>query len=236
MSALPSALRLVVAGGASRNHRVGAARQVRGTPGTSVPNASADRSPAEQGVRRPGTSTCFAGCARRPTRSSTPVFRRELEMAWAGALPVPRDARAGGDPRQLPAADGPFAPVRGLLDRTWFLDVDPGLRRDRLVARHVPHGRSPAAAEHWVACSDDRNAELVEATRSRADDVVRLEPRYGRRPNQTAATPIRPLRVTRPASSRSDRPSVPTGRRGSTMCRDSALASQTVISTSAGTS
>jgi len=45
-------------------------------------------------------------------------------------------------------ADGPFAPVRRLLDRTWFLDVDPGLRRDRLVARHVPHGRSPAAAEH----------------------------------------------------------------------------------------
>lgn len=133
-------------------------------------------------------------------------------------------------------ADGPVAPAPGLLDRTSFFDVDPGLRRDRLVARHVPHGRSPAAVEHWVACSDDRNAELVEATRSRADNVVRLEPRCGRRPNQTAATPIRPLRVTRPASSRSDRPSVPTGRRGSTMCRDSALASQTVISTSAGTS
>jgi len=221
-------------GGASRNHRVGAARQVRGTAGTTVPNASADRSPAEQGVRRAGTSTCFAGCARRAgvddlVGCSVASSRRR----WRAPCRSPATPGLVVTHVDYLLADGPCASVRGLLDRTWFLDVDPGLLRDRLVA---PHGRSPAAAEHWVACSDDRNADLVEATRSRADNVVRLEPRYGRRPNQTAATPIRPLRVTRPASSRSDRPSVPTGRRGSTMCRDSALASQTVISTSAGTS
>ncbi len=53
---------------------------------------------------------------------------------------------------------------------------------------------------------------------------------------QTAATPIRPLRVTRSVRSCSDAPSVPSGRRGRTMWRDSALASQTVISTCSGTS
>ena len=72
-------------------------------------------------------------------------------------------------------ADGPFAPVRGLLDACWYLDVDPALRRARLVARHVRHGRTPEAAERWVATSDDRNAALVEGTRDRADLVVRLD-------------------------------------------------------------
>jgi hypothetical protein len=42
------------------------------------------------------------------------------------------------------------------------------------VGRHIRHGRSPGAAERWVASSDDRNAELVEETRSRADLLVRL--------------------------------------------------------------
>ena len=103
-----------------------------------------------------------------------PVFRREREHCVAGALAVPRTAPLVITEGNYLLGDGPFSPVRQLLDQTWFLEVDPGLRRSRLVARHVRHGRTPQAAERWVAASDDRNAALVDATRDRADLVVRL--------------------------------------------------------------
>ncbi|MCU1692422.1 MAG: putative fructose transport system kinase [Frankiales bacterium] len=105
-----------------------------------------------------------------------PVFRREQEQAAAGALAVPRDVPLVVTEGNYLLADGPFAPVRALLTECWFLDVDPALRRRRLVDRHVAHGRSPDAAEAWVAGSDDTNAAVVDDTRSRADLVVTLEP------------------------------------------------------------
>lgn len=105
-----------------------------------------------------------------------PVFRREQEQSVAGALPVPANVPLVVTEGNYLLAGGAFAPVRSLLDETWFLDLDPVLRRERLVARHVRHGRSPHAAELWVAASDDRNAALVEATRARADLVVRVVP------------------------------------------------------------
>ncbi len=103
-----------------------------------------------------------------------PVFVREQEQAVAGALPVPRDVPLVVTEGNYLLADGPFAPVRDLLTECWFLDLDPQVRRRRLVARHVRHGRSPEAAKRWVASTDEPNAALVDATRSRADLVVRL--------------------------------------------------------------
>ncbi len=103
-----------------------------------------------------------------------PVFVREQEQAVAGALAVPRDVPLVVTEGNYLLADGPFAPVRELLTECWFLDLDPQVRGRRLVARQVRHGRSPGAAERWVASTDEPNAELVEATRSRAHVVVRL--------------------------------------------------------------
>ena len=72
---------------------------------------------------------------------------------------------------------GRSRPVRDLLDATWSSTSTPRLRPHRLVARHVLHGRTPDAAERWVASSDDPNARLVEAIAAyRADLVVRLAP------------------------------------------------------------
>lgn len=106
-----------------------------------------------------------------------PVFDRTQERSIAGALAVPQEVPVVVTEGNYLLGDGPFAPVRALLTSAWFLDVDPALRRARLLARHVAHGRTAQEAERWVAASDDRNAELVEATRSRADLVVRLGPR-----------------------------------------------------------
>ena len=105
-----------------------------------------------------------------------PVFVREQEQAVAGALPVPRAVPlVVVEGNYLLFDEGPWAAVRALLTEAWYLDVDPATRVERLVARHVRHGRSPAAAERWVADTDEPNARLIERTRSRADLVVRLD-------------------------------------------------------------
>lgn len=111
-----------------------------------------------------------------------PEFRRELELAAAGALAVRREVRLVVTEGNYLLADGPFAPVRTLLDEVWFVAGDEAVRRERLVARHVAHGRTPAEAERWVASSDDLNAELVEATRGRATLVVMAQEGHGAHP------------------------------------------------------
>jgi hypothetical protein len=73
-------------------------------------------------------------------------------------------------------ADGPFAPVRGLLDACWFLDVDPALAGSASSPGTCCTAARPERPSRWVAASDDPNARLVDATRERADLVVRLGP------------------------------------------------------------
>jgi pantothenate kinase len=103
-----------------------------------------------------------------------PQFRRALELSAAGAIAVSRDIELVVTEGNYLLHDGAFAPVHALLTESWYVDVDPALRRDRLVARHVAHGRSPEAARAWVEATDEPNARLVEATRDRADLVVTL--------------------------------------------------------------
>ena len=62
-----------------------------------------------------------------------------------------------------------WADLPGLLDETWYLDVDPATRRERLVHRHEQHGKTHAEAEAWTDGSDEANARLIAATRARAD-------------------------------------------------------------------
>jgi pantothenate kinase len=104
-----------------------------------------------------------------------PVFRRELELAEAGALPVPAGAPLVVTEGNYLLLDGAFAPVRDLLTECWYVDAEPQLRLERLVARHERHGRARAAAQAWVERTDEPNARLVEATRSRADLLVQLD-------------------------------------------------------------
>ena len=104
-----------------------------------------------------------------------PVFRRELELAEAGALPVPPAAPLVVTEGNYLLLDGPFAPVRDLLTECWYVDVAPELRLERLAARHERHGRTRAAAKAWVEHTDEPNARLVEATRDRADLRVLLD-------------------------------------------------------------
>ena len=101
-----------------------------------------------------------------------PVFRREQELSVAGALPVPREVPLVVTEGNYLLLDGPYRPVRELLAQTWYVHLDPAVRLERLVARHVRHGRSPDAASAWVHGTDEPNARLIEGTRDRADLVL----------------------------------------------------------------
>jgi pantothenate kinase len=106
-----------------------------------------------------------------------PAFDRTLEEPIAGAVPVPPHIPlVVTEGNYLLHDDGPWAPVRGLLDEVWFLDLDPDVRVRRLVDRHVRFGKPRPYAERWVAGSDETNARLVDRGRGRADLVVRLRP------------------------------------------------------------
>ncbi len=105
-----------------------------------------------------------------------PEFRREIEEPVAGAIPVFPETRlviVEGNYLLLDdPALGAWGHVRALLDEAWYVDVDPALRLERLIARHVQFGRSPEAARAWVETTDEPNARRIESTRARADRVI----------------------------------------------------------------
>lgn len=102
-----------------------------------------------------------------------PGFERVLEQPLAGAIPVPPTARlVVTEGNYLLLAEGPWTRVRPALDEVWFCEIDEAERIRRLVARHEEFGKGHAQAVAWVAGTDQRNADLVAATRNRADLVV----------------------------------------------------------------
>lgn len=102
-----------------------------------------------------------------------PTYDRSIEESVAGAIEVgPEVEVIVTEGNYLLCDDGAWAQVGRLLDETWFVDVDPHLRRERLVARHVRHGKTPDAAARWVETVDEPNAALIRATASRADLMV----------------------------------------------------------------
>ncbi|MFF1922477.1 nucleoside/nucleotide kinase family protein [Streptomyces sp. NPDC058221] len=104
-----------------------------------------------------------------------PAFDRALEEPVAGSVPVAPDvALVITEGNYLLHAQDGWAPVRGLLDEVWFLELDRDVRVRRLVDRHVRFGKPRADAERWVAGSDESNAHLVDRGRDLADLVVRL--------------------------------------------------------------
>ncbi len=59
-----------------------------------------------------------------------------------------------------------------MCDDVAYLDLDAAVRVERLIARHIAHGKSHADAERFVLESDEANARLIERSRERASLVV----------------------------------------------------------------
>ncbi len=102
-----------------------------------------------------------------------PAFERDLEQPLAGAVAVGPEVELVVTEGNYLLVDLPeWRAVHAALDEVVYVTLDDDLRRRRLLARHVEFGKSPSAAEAWVARVDDPNATLVAATASRADRVV----------------------------------------------------------------
>lgn len=102
-----------------------------------------------------------------------PGFERVLEQPLAGALPVPRAARLiVTEGNYLLLRDDAWARARAQLDEVWFCELEEAERIRRLVARHEEFGKDHDTAVAWVLGTDQRNSELVAATRDRADLVL----------------------------------------------------------------
>ncbi|MFC4125821.1 nucleoside/nucleotide kinase family protein [Nocardia rhizosphaerae] len=104
-----------------------------------------------------------------------PLFDRAVdEPTPAGVIVRDEDVvLVEGNYLLLTDAQAPgWAEVRPLLDACWYLDSPRAVLTERLLARHLRGGRSPEQAMVKVTDSDLRNAELVAASRGRADLVL----------------------------------------------------------------
>lgn len=111
--------------------------------------------------------------AQRDETVLAPVFAREIEEPIAAGIMVgPGHDVVVVEGNYLLLDTPPWDGLAGLFDESWFLSVDPVVRRERLVRRHMAFGRTRAQAEDWVATVDEPNAVLVQASSTRADRLV----------------------------------------------------------------
>jgi pantothenate kinase len=105
--------------------------------------------------------------------SYAPEFRREIEEPIAGAIAVRREVPlVVVEGNYLLLDEPPWRDVAPLLAETWYLDPDEATRIARLVARHMAFGRDEAQAIGRALGSDQRNAEVILASRARATVIV----------------------------------------------------------------
>ncbi|MHC1478841.1 nucleoside/nucleotide kinase family protein [Frateuria aurantia] len=98
-----------------------------------------------------------------------PAFRREIDEPIAAEIAVPAEIPLViTEGNYLLLDDAPWDRVRGCLDDSWFVDVDPERRRAQLVARHMHFGRSREEAEAWATGTDEPNAVRILASRRHA--------------------------------------------------------------------
>ena len=104
-----------------------------------------------------------------------PGFDREIEEPVPRAIAItPEFPMVIVEGNYLLLEDGGWERVAPLLDATFFVGVDRGIRLSRLVDRHVRFGKSPADASAWALGTDERNAELVEASAHTATHTIAL--------------------------------------------------------------
>jgi pantothenate kinase len=102
-----------------------------------------------------------------------PEFRREIEEPIAGAVAVSCDVPLViTEGNYLLVDEGEWGAVRSLLDEAWFVTTSEETRLRWLVQRHIDYGKAPDAARAWALGSDQRNAQVVDATKARADALV----------------------------------------------------------------
>ncbi|MFJ3033534.1 nucleoside/nucleotide kinase family protein [Curtobacterium pusillum] len=103
-----------------------------------------------------------------------PDFDRRVDEPVAGSIAVPATTRlVVSEGNYLLDDTEPWAALAELFSETWFCAVDDDVRVDRLVGRHMRHGRDHEAARNWAVEVDGVNAARVAPTVIRASRTVR---------------------------------------------------------------
>ncbi|MCU1635288.1 MAG: Panthothenate kinase related protein [Cryobacterium sp.] len=102
-----------------------------------------------------------------------PEFNRAMDESIGSAVPVmPDTPLIVTEGNYLLVDEGGWGAVRESIDESWFVAPPEDLRLERLIRRHEQFGLSAEAADAWARGTDQKNAELVAATRTRADLVL----------------------------------------------------------------
>ncbi|MCS6561383.1 nucleoside/nucleotide kinase family protein [Curtobacterium poinsettiae] len=102
-----------------------------------------------------------------------PDFDRRVDEPVAGSIAVPRAARlVVSEGNYLLDDAAPWSALPELFTETWFCAVPDDVRLDRLVGRHMRHGRDHDAARAWAVEVDGVNAARVAPTVIRASRTV----------------------------------------------------------------
>ncbi|EYT66470.1 fructose transporter [Curtobacterium flaccumfaciens UCD-AKU] len=102
-----------------------------------------------------------------------PDFDRRVDEPVAGSIAVPRATRlVVSEGNYLLDDTAPWSALPVLFTETWFCAVDDDVRLDRLVGRHMRHGRDHDAARAWAVQVDGVNAARVAPTVIRASRTV----------------------------------------------------------------
>lgn len=117
--------------------------------------------------------------AAEPTGPDAPVawapdFDRRIDEPVAGSIAVPAEARlVVTEGNYLLDDTAPWSALADLCTETWACTVAEPVRVDRLVARHMRHGRDHEAARAWAVEVDGVNAARIAPTVIRASRTVR---------------------------------------------------------------
>lgn len=102
-----------------------------------------------------------------------PDFDRRVDEPVAGSIAVPQRTRLVVTEGNYLLDDAePWSVLGDLLTETWFCTVDDSVRVDRLVGRHMRHGRDHEAARRWAVEVDGLNAARVAPKVIRASRTV----------------------------------------------------------------
>jgi pantothenate kinase len=131
----------------------------RGAPWTFNPGSMAERLAALRYPQSPVTWPGFAHDVGDPVEAAH-VVPPDVRIVLVEGLYVLLD-------------DGPWRDVSACFDLRWFLDVPRELARERLILRHMAAWQiDRAAATRRADANDALNAELVLASRARADALL----------------------------------------------------------------
>lgn len=103
-----------------------------------------------------------------------PIFDRTVDEARSAGIEIAADERIVIIEGNYLLLDEPgWAGLPELFDAIAYVELDDALRLDRLIARHIDHGKTPAHARRFVLGSDEVNARRIAVSRTRADLIVR---------------------------------------------------------------